>query len=63
MIAQKIVDAKHSQKPGHAPIAKAHLTASAPRTFSLEHLFPLLLVSIFNSRDRSVALIRVGADY
>jgi hypothetical protein len=32
MIAQKMVDAKHSQKPGHAPIALPDLVAAASGT-------------------------------
>jgi len=37
MIAQKIVDAKHSKEPGHPPIAEANLLASTSWASSAEH--------------------------
>jgi hypothetical protein len=44
MIAQKVVDAKHSQEPGHTPIAQSNLVAPAPWTPSSEHFGSLLSV-------------------
>jgi hypothetical protein len=34
MIAQKMMDAKHSEKPGHAPIALTDFSAATPWTLS-----------------------------
>jgi hypothetical protein len=34
MIAQKMVDAKHSKEPGHTPIAQPDFIAATSRTFS-----------------------------
>jgi hypothetical protein len=44
MIAQKMVNAKHSQEPGHTPIAQPDLVATASWTPSFEHLGSLLLI-------------------
>src|ERR1700686_1427201 len=44
MIAQKMVDAKHSQEPGHTPIAWPNLVATASWTPPFEHLGSLLSV-------------------
>lgn len=37
MIAQKMMDAKHSQEPGHPPVAGADLVAATSWTSSSEH--------------------------
>jgi hypothetical protein len=43
MIAQKMMDAKHSQEPGHPPIAGADLVATTPWTSSSKHPGSLLV--------------------
>jgi hypothetical protein len=47
MIAQKMVDAKHSEEPGHAPVTRPNFVAAASGTsFSKHrHLFSLKILS------------------
>jgi hypothetical protein len=57
MIAQKMVDAKHSQEPGHTPIALPNLVAPASWTLSSEHPGSLLSVWVLVSRDAKASAL------
>jgi hypothetical protein len=39
MIAQKMVDAKHSHEPGHAPVTRANFIAPTSWTSSSKHRY------------------------
>ena len=56
MIAQKMMDAKHSEEPRHTPIAQSDLVAAASGTSSSEHpwLYPFSIGKVLFGRHASL---------